>query len=114
MKTIEDHIKMTEFLDALPAERRETARSALTTTFGSAPLTAIQRVTGGASGALIYRIEIDGKSYLFRMETRRSPFRNPHQYVCMQTAVDAGIAPPAHFVDPVEGIAIMDFVPQQP
>jgi hypothetical protein len=105
---------MAELLDVLPADRRETARSALAAAFGATPLTALQPVTGGASGALIYRIEIDRKPYLFRMEMRRSPFRNPHQYVCMQTAVDAGIAPPVHHLDPVEGIVIMDFMPQRP
>ena len=45
---------------------------------------------------------------------RRTRFRNPHQYVCMKTAVDAGLAPPVHYIDPTEGVAIMDFIPQRP
>jgi len=48
---------------SLPTDRREAARSALTAAFGPAPLTALQRVTSGAS-ALIYRIEVADRPYL--------------------------------------------------
>ena len=101
-------------IDSIPADRREAARSALTAAFGSAPLTALQPVMGGASGGLIYRIEIQNKPYLLRIELRRTRFRNPHQYECMKTAVDTGLAPPVHYIDPTEGVAIMDFIPQRP
>lgn len=103
-----------ELFDAIPADRRDTARLALEATFGSAALAALRPVSGGASGALIYRIEAAGRPYLLRMETRRDAFRNPHQYVCMQRAADAGIAPPVHHVDEAGGVAIMDFVRQRP
>ena len=59
-------------IDSIPADRREAARSALTAAFGSAPLTALQPVMGGASGGLIYRIEIQNKPYLLRIELRRT------------------------------------------
>lgn len=101
-------------LSFIPVERRDVAQAALTAAFGRALLTSLQSVPGGASGALIYRIEVDGRPYLLRIETRRTTYRNPHQYVCMQTAADAGIAPPVRYIDPVEGVAIMDFIPQRP
>jgi aminoglycoside phosphotransferase (APT) family kinase protein len=105
---------MNEPLSTIPTECRDAAQSALTAAFGSAPITGLRPVVGGASGALIYRVDINGDAYLLRIEKRRSAFRNPHQYVCMQTASDAGIAPHVRHVDPEQGVAIMDFIRQRP
>lgn len=99
--------------DAIPESSRETARSALIAAFGTSPL-ALAQVAGGASGALTYRVEAAGRPYLLRMETRRDGYRNPHQYTCMTTAADAGIAPPLRHADPAAGVVIMDFLPQRP
>jgi tRNA A-37 threonylcarbamoyl transferase component Bud32 len=104
---------MKEFIETIPVENRETARNALTAAFGAAPLAGLKPVVGGASGALIYRIEVGSKSYLMRIETRRDAFRNPHQYTCMQAAAEANIAAPLRHVDPASGVAIMDFLPQR-
>src|SRR5260370_30096650 len=99
-------------LDSIPADRRETARSALGAAFGSAPLTALQRVTSGAS-ALSYRIEIADRPYLLRLESpERDDVRDPERaYRCMRTAEEAGIAPALHHADSTAGGAIMDFLP---
>ena len=104
---------MTVHLDRIPAPRRETAAAALSAAFGSQPLTAIQPVLGGGSGALAYRVEVGGRLYLLRLESGRVALRNPHQYTCMQTAADAGIAPPLRYADATRGAAIMDFLPQR-
>jgi aminoglycoside phosphotransferase (APT) family kinase protein len=101
--------------DAIPSNRREDARSAMTAAFGRAPLTALQRVTSGAS-ALIYRIEVADRPYLLRLDSlQRDEVRNPERaYLCMRTAVEAGIAPALHHADPTAGVAIMDYVPERP
>src|SRR5258708_34514566 len=101
--------------DAIPAVRREDARSAMTAAFGRAPLTALQRVTSGAS-ALIYRIDVADRPYLLRLDSlQRDEVRNPERaYLCMRTAVEAGIAPALHHADPTAGVAIMDYVPERP
>ena len=106
---------MSDLLDGIPDDRRATARSALTTAFGSAPLTGLQRVTGGAS-ALIYRIEIADRPYLLRLESlQRDEVRDPDRaYRCMRTAVEAGVAPALYLADATAGVAIMDFLPGQP
>src|ERR1044071_10203561 len=104
----------TTLLEIVPAERRETARAALEAAFGASAADALQPVAGGASGALTYRVEAAGKSYLLRIETRRSPLRNPHQYECMRIAAEAGIAPALRYVDADAGVAVMDFVRQRP
>jgi aminoglycoside phosphotransferase (APT) family kinase protein len=101
-------------LEIVPVERRETARAALAAAFGSTAVDALQPVVGGASGALTYRVEADGKPHLLRIEARRSPLRNPHQYECMRIASEAGIAPALRYVDSETGVAVMDFLRQRP
>ncbi len=103
-----------EPLASIPAERRGSIGDAIRTVFGSAPISTLQPVGGGASGALIYRFEIGGAAYLLRAETRRDALRNPHQYTCMQIAADAGIAPRLLHADAVSGIAIMAFIASRP
>jgi aminoglycoside phosphotransferase (APT) family kinase protein len=101
-------------LESIPAERREMARATLSAAFGPSAVDALHPIGGGASGALTYRVEAAGKSYLLRIETRRTPLRNPHQYDCMRIAAEAGIAPALRYVDAEIGIAVMDFVQQRP
>lgn len=100
--------------ETIPEERRETTRTALAAAFGPHAVDALHPVTGGASGALTYRVEADGRSHLLRIETRRSPLRNPHQYTCMRIASEAQIAPALRYVDADAGVAIMDFLQQRP
>jgi tRNA A-37 threonylcarbamoyl transferase component Bud32 len=97
----------------VPVERRDTALDALSSAFGHTTVTEIQPVTGGASGALIYRIGVGERSYLMRMERERRGFHNPHQYACMQIAAEAGIAPRLLHLDPDKGVVIMEFVPSR-
>jgi Phosphotransferase enzyme family len=102
------------WFESIPEHLHDAAREAVLSTLGSAPITFIEPVLGGASGALAYRIEADGRSFLLRMETRRSPLRNPHQYVCMRIAAEAGVAPPLRYANETAGVAILDFVIQRP
>ncbi len=101
-------------MDVIPETHRELARSALAEAFRPGKDPVIQPVVGGASGALTYRIEVNGRSYLMRLETRRGPLRNPHQYTCMKIAADAGIAPALRYADDAAGVAILDFIEQRP
>lgn len=100
--------------DAFSAARQETMRSALNAAFGSYQIDAITPVTGGASGASAFRVEIGDRHYLVRVEGPASPLRNPHQYVSMRIAAEAGIAPRIHYVDEAARVAVMDFIEEQP
>jgi hypothetical protein len=102
------------FLDVIPANHRDTARTALSSAFGAAQVTALDPVVGGASGALTFKAVVAGRPYLLRLETRRGPLRNPHQYTCMQIAADAGIAPPVRYVSDEAGAVIVDFLGERP
>ncbi len=100
----------------LPEQHRESARAALLTVADGRASASLEVVSGGASGALVHRVDIDGApSLLLRIETARDPFRNPHRsYVCLRTAADAGIAPAVYVADPDAGIVVMDFIHQRP
>jgi aminoglycoside phosphotransferase (APT) family kinase protein len=100
--------------DAFPAAHRETLRSALLAVCGSAPIDAIVPILGGASGASTFRVEAGGRHYLLRVEGLASPLRNPHQYVSMQIAAEAGIAPRLRYVHEAARVSVMDFIEQQP
>jgi aminoglycoside phosphotransferase (APT) family kinase protein len=100
--------------DAYPGARREIIRSALKAAFDSSPIDAITPITGGASGASTFRVEVRGRRYILRLEGAPSPLRNPHQYVSMRIAADAGIAPTIRYVDETTRVAVIDFVEGQP
>lgn len=98
----------------LPAAHRDAARAVLVTAFGAADIRTIAPVTGGVSGALAFRIEIGNRRYLLRIEGPASPLRNPHQYLSMRIAAEAGIAPMIRAIDEAARIVVMDFIDQQP
>jgi aminoglycoside phosphotransferase (APT) family kinase protein len=100
--------------DSLSAEQRQSARSALAGAFGRATIDAVTLITGGASTASTFRIETGGRHYLLRLEGEPSPLRNPHQYVSMRIAAEAGIAPKIRHVDETARTAVIDFIAQQP
>src|SRR6267142_2548875 len=101
-------------VDPLFAAQHEIVRSALAAAFGSAPIGAVTPMAGGASGASPFRVEVGARRCLVRVEGRPSPLRNPHQYVSMRIAAEAGVAPDIHYIDEAARVAVIDFVEQQP
>ena len=100
--------------DTLTAEQRENVRSALVAAFGSDSVDAVTPVTGGITTASTFRLEARGRRYLLRVEGEPSPLRNPHQYVSMRIATEAGIGPAIHYLDEAARIVVIDFVEKQP
>ena len=105
---------MNDLLEQIPQSRREIAATALSAAFGAAPLLGLKPILGGGSGALAYRADIDGQRFVLRMEGTRIAHRNSFQYVCMQAASDAGIAPRLRHLNATAGVVIMDFVASRP
>jgi thiamine kinase-like enzyme len=97
---------------SLAVAHSDSARSALAAAFGRARIGAIVPLTGGATTASVYRIEVGERRYLLRIEGQPSPLRNPHQYVSMRIAVEAGIAPKILYLDEAAGIVVTDFIEQ--
>jgi hypothetical protein len=100
--------------DALPAAQAESARSALIAALGPAPIGSVTPLSGGASGAWPFRVEVGIRSYLLRVEGRPSPLRNPHQYVSMSIAAEAGIAPQVHYIDEAARVVVADYIDHAP
>ena len=97
---------------SLAVAHSDSARSALTAAFGRARIGPIVALAGGATTASVYRIEVGERRYLLRIEGQPSPLRNPHQYVSMRIAANAGIAPKILYVDEAARIVVTDFIEQ--
>lgn len=98
----------------IPEHLHAAVHAGLSLALGARQIDSVDPVTGGASGATTLRVHAAGKSLLVRVESARSPLRNPHQYTCMRIAAEAGVAPPLHYVDDQAGVAIMDFIESRP
>ena len=101
-------------LDTIVHVHRARMRKALVAAFGSDRVDMVASIVGGASGAFPFRIDIDHRQYLVRLEGPASPLRNPYQYESMRIASAAGIAPCVHHVDETDRVAVMDFVKERP
>src|SRR5215475_11174363 len=100
--------------EALPAIQREAAHAALANVIGSRPIDAVMPLGGGATAAAVFRIDASGRSYVLRLEGPASPLRNPHQYVSLRMAAEAGIAPKLHYFNETARVAVIDFIAPQP
>src|SRR5690349_4837510 len=103
-----------QWQETIPESLHQRVQEALTAAFGAAQISSVDPVYGGASGASTYRVGVRDRFYLLRMEGRRGPLRNPHQYACMRTASEAGLAPPLLYADDAAGAAIMEFIAGHP
>jgi aminoglycoside phosphotransferase (APT) family kinase protein len=102
--------------ELVPEARRDAVRRALEAALPDEPVVALEPVSGGASGALVYKATTtDSTSVVVRVETARDFFRNPQRiYPSMLAAAAAGVAPPVHHADAEEGIAVLGFVESSP
>jgi hypothetical protein len=102
-------------LAAVPEAHQEKVTSALDAAFSAGDVQAVHLVTGGASGALAFRVETAAAGdHLLRVEVLTGPMRNPHQYTCLEAAAAEGIAPPVRYVDADAGVMVMHFVDTKP
>lgn len=99
---------------AFPDPKRPAIERALLAAFGTTDVDSAVRLTGGLSGALIFRIRVGGIAYLLRIEGTRDAFRDPARwYGCMAIAAGAFLAPRVRYADAQDGVAIMDFIPER-
>jgi Phosphotransferase enzyme family len=99
---------------AVPTAQRDTARSAINAVLGPAAAINIRSLPGGVSGAIVLLVETSDRRFVLRMEGPASPLRNPHQYVSMRIAAEAGIAPRIHYLDMNGRVVMMDFIEDRP
>lgn len=99
---------------SIPTARRAAVDRALMGAFGTTELDAATLMTGGLSGAGLYRIRVGGIGYVLRIEPPAHAFGDPaRSFVCMVTAAEAFLAPRVRYADPADGVAIMDLVAQR-
>jgi hypothetical protein len=101
-------------LSMLSDADRDKGAAALDAAFSTTDVRAVAPVGGGASGAHVYRVATDDGDFLMRIEGARHPFRNPHQYTCLNAAAAAGIAPPVRHLDADAGVLVMPFLDTVP
>lgn len=102
-------------LSALSPARRAAMDRALTAAFGPSVVTSMSPVTGGMSGAALFRVGVDGDDYLLRLEPPGDAFRDPFRgHACMRIAAEASLAPRLRYTSADDGVAIMDFIGERP
>lgn len=99
---------------AFPESNRAAVDRALLAAFGTTELDAAVPLSGGLSGALIFRIRVGGIAYLLRIEGARDVFRDPGRwYRCMAIAAGALLAPRVRYASADDGVAIMEFIQER-
>lgn len=92
----------------IPAPLTTAVETALQQTFGTTNVTDISLLTGGLSTAPVFKITVNDKPYVLKLD-KTATFSPNHKL-----AADAGIAPPLHFEDTANGISISGFIDSKP
>jgi aminoglycoside phosphotransferase (APT) family kinase protein len=92
-----------------PPARQAAVERALMAAFGTTELDGAVALSGGLSGAGVWRIRVGGVAYVLRIEGPANAFGDPARaYACMRTAASACLAPRIHHADAADGVAITD------
>lgn len=99
-------------LKLIPPERLNAVKKALAKAFQTKPVEDISPLSGGLSTAKVYKLIIDGHPFLLKLD---APMENEGTRPdAMETAANAGIAPPVFYRSPIEGITITRFIEGRP
>jgi aminoglycoside phosphotransferase (APT) family kinase protein len=104
----------------IPEAKKDALARALREAFGVTEFEHIQRLTGGLSSALTFRIVVRGCAYLLRLVMSTDATAGPGQgdqtrhFACMREAAEAGIAPRVWYASTEDRISITDFVQARP
>jgi aminoglycoside phosphotransferase (APT) family kinase protein len=99
----------------IPAALRPAVDRALLAAFGTAELDGIAPLSGGLSGAAVFRIRVGGIAYALRLTQTRDDLRDPARgFACMRIAADACLAPTVRYANAQDGVAIMDLLGAEP
>jgi len=97
----------------IPEEKRAAVDRGLREAFGTTAIDDIRVVTGGHTGALVYRIVVQGCAYLLRIIMRTDTTTERH-FACMRAAAEAGLAPRVAYASLEDRLSITDFVEAVP
>ncbi|OKH53764.1 hypothetical protein NIES2101_09945 [Calothrix sp. HK-06] len=103
------------FKSSIPEAKITAVEKALQTAFNTTIIENIELLTGGLSGAIVYKIIVGGKPYALRLIMRIDPLNDPvRQYTCMNIAAEAGIAPYVYYSSVENALSITDFIDAKP
>ena len=92
-----------------PEAKRAAIDRGLMAAFGTAELDGAQPISGGLSGAGLWRIRVGGIAYVLKIDGARDAINDPvRSHACMRTAAAAYLAPRLRYADAEDGVAIMD------
>jgi len=95
----------------IPSDKKKAVKKALQFAFGADGFENIEPLTKGLSGALVFKIIVQGAPYVLRMIMQAETRDNPAYYFgCLQAVADAGLAPRVHYLNFEDRISISDFV----
>ncbi|MBS0334170.1 MAG: phosphotransferase [Proteobacteria bacterium] len=101
--------------ELIPESHRAAVERGLLAAFGATEPDAIAPMSGGMSGAAVFRIRVGGLGYVLRLTLARDELRDPARGVaCMRIAAQACLAPAVRYANAEDGVAIMDLVPARP
>jgi hypothetical protein len=99
----------------IPEPHRDAVEAALRAVLGQAPVTGCERLAGGMSSALVFRVGGGGRDYLLRLCVNVDALTAPERhFACLATASQAGIAPPLRYASARDGLSISDFIAARP
>lgn len=93
---------------AVPQEHAAAVERALSKTFGVSKSDEISDLTERPGSNRAFRIVVEGRSYLLRINTRRGDVAR--QFTNMRMAAEAGLAPRVWYTSEEDRISITDFV----
>jgi len=93
----------------IPGNKQAGVTKALQRTFDTDAFESIEQLTKGLSGAMVFKITMNGMPYLLRIinNTRDNP---EYYFGCLQSAASAGLAPRIRYLDIEDKISIIDFI----
>lgn len=84
---------------------------ALRAAFGTDALDGWSLLSGGLSGAGVWKARVGGVAYLLKIETARDGLRDPRRsQACQALAAQACLAPRLRYADPDDGVTISDWI----
>lgn len=99
----------------IPAAKRDAVQTAFQTAFNTTTVDSIDLLSGGLSSALVYKVVVGGKPYVLRLLMEIDQLRDPvRQFLCMNHAAAAGIAPAVYYANEGDALSITDFIATQP
>ncbi|PSK93213.1 phosphotransferase [Taibaiella chishuiensis] len=104
---------MPDTTQTIPAPFLPTVQAALQACFGTTTIDAITLLSGGLSGAAVYKMTVNGVCYTLKLDTPSAQEHPALQDILEQTSA-AGIAPGLYYYNPAAGITLTAFIDNRP